>query len=317
MISVKLRQKIATIIISTLCLILLPPLFVFTTASAFAAAGDLDLTFNPYGDIPGTVITPIGTSVPKFSFIQSITVDGTGKIVAGGYSNDSDGSSNFTLTQYLRNGSLDPDFGTDGIVITPNIGTSVPKFSYIQSITVDGTGKIVAGGYSKDSDGSFNFTLARYLSTGVLDSTFNAGGYIPGIVITRNIGTLFPKFSVITSIALDGNGEIVAGGYSQNSEMGTNFTLARYLSTGVLDSTFNAGGGIPGILVTPKIGAEVSPDNILNDIAIDSHGKIVAGGYSSDTDSGTNFTLARYLSTGVLDSTFNAGGGIPGILVIM
>jgi len=58
-------------------------------------------------------------------------------------------------------GALDPSFGTAGKVIT-DVSPSQEDNGY--SVAVQPNGKIILGGYSRDSD----FALVRYQSTGAL-----------------------------------------------------------------------------------------------------------------------------------------------------
>ena len=65
--------------------------------------------------------------------------------------------------------TLDPSFGTDGIVTTP-----VGAFNEagIQSVAVQGDGKIVVAGYCKGIGGDSDFALARYNLEGELITSF-------------------------------------------------------------------------------------------------------------------------------------------------
>ena len=228
------------------------------------------------------MLTSIGTNGADASTV-AVQVDG--KIIVGGTD-----SANFVLVRYLTNGLLDTSFG-GGIVITP-IGTSV--LSTINAILIQPDGKIVAGG----TDGS-NFVLARYLTNGSLDTTFNSAGTQPGVIVTTIDGSIF---SFATSVALQTDGNIVAGGTD-----GSNFVVARYLTDGTLDTTFNSSGLQPGIAVT-SIG--VSGGGVVNAVAIQADGNIVAIGEDS-----SNFVVARYLTDGTLDPAFNSAGAQPGVVV--
>ena len=246
------------------------------TLARFTSTGALDSTFGTGGVETST----IGNGG---SLINSIAIDNNGRILAGGNSLIN-GHGIFTLARYTSAGVLDNTFGTGGVVTT-QIGSS---YSMINSVAVDSTGNIIVGGYS--NNGTYNvFTLARYTSAGVLDTTFGAGG-----VITSPIGV---TNSSINSIAIAAGGKIVVGGYSSDGN-NLNFTVARYRSDGILDCTFGSCG------VASHIGVSSSS---VSSLVIDSVGKIVAGGYSSD-GSNVNFTIARYSASGALDSTFGTGG---------
>ena len=239
--------------------------------------GSLDNTFGS----GGIVTTNIGNNP---SAALSVAIQSDGKIVAGGigFENNAGG---FALVRYNTNGSLDITFDTDGIVTTSIIG-SFPNvlYSIIYSIAIQSDGKIVAGGMCNN-----DFALARYNTNGSLDVTFDSDGKV-----TTPVGTLE---DIAYSIAIQSDGKIVAGGGSDN---GTNkdFALVRYNTNGSLDNTFDSDGK-----VTTPIG---TADDIAYSIAIQSDGKILAGGiYYSATP---EFALVRYNTNGSLDNTFDSDG---------
>ncbi len=78
--------------------------------------------------------------------------------------------------------------------------------------------------------------------------------------------------------------------------------LARYLPDGTLDMSF-ASGGVADV----KFGTGIEVE--AQDVAVASDGRILVGGYVSQTFSGrSDFALARYLADGTLDATFGTGG---------
>ena len=87
----------------------------FSSPSASAAIGDLDISFS--GD--GIVTTAIGASD---NGANSVVLQSDGKIVVAGYSSNG-ANYDFALARYNTNGSLDTSFDTDGIVTT-DIGVS-------------------------------------------------------------------------------------------------------------------------------------------------------------------------------------------------
>src|ERR1035437_5862886 len=247
--------------------------------NVFAQPGTLDATFG----INGKVTTAIGSG----ALIRSITLQSDGKIVAGGYTYNGS-NADFALARYKTTGLIDSTFGTNGIVSTA-FGSWSGK---INSMALQSDGKIVAGGYSYNtsSNSNYAFTLGRYKTTGIIDSTFGTNG-----IVTTAIGS-FNDY--ISSIALQSDGKIVAGGASDNGS-NNDFALARYNANGTLDNTF----GTNGIVIT-AIGSAMDE---ITSIALQSDGKIVAGGYSYN-GSNYDFTLARYTSIGSLDNTFGTSG---------
>ncbi|MDQ3776370.1 MAG: delta-60 repeat domain-containing protein [Pseudomonadota bacterium] len=88
---------------------------------ALAAPGDFDPSF----DADGRVLTHFGRFEGAIALLNgfegaiALLVQSDGKLVAGGFSNASDPSSNdFALARYNPDGSLDSSFGAGGLVLT-------------------------------------------------------------------------------------------------------------------------------------------------------------------------------------------------------
>jgi uncharacterized delta-60 repeat protein len=98
--------------------------------------------------------------------------------------------------------------------------------------------------------------------------------------------------------------KIVAAGYtrSTNDSNTDNFALARYNPDGSLDQSFGNGGK----QITDFFGNQ----DVVNSVAVQSNGKIVAAGYArhSADSSTSDFALARYNQDGSLDQSFGSGG---------
>ena len=192
-------------------------------------------------------------------------------------------------------GDLDNTFGTGGIVITqfPGVGTNG---SLINSVSIQGDGKIVAGGYVDLGSGSSNqdFALARYSTLGVPDGTFGASG-----LVTTDLGTADDE---IYGVAIQGDGKIVAAGFS-GVAAAQRFAVARYNTNGSLDT---AGFGSPnGYVITDVSGA--SKESGAQAVAIQGDGKIVAAGYAT-IGTKFDFALVRYNTDGTLDGAFGTSG---------
>lgn len=241
--------------------------------------GSLDATFGT----GGVVTTAIGTDDAE---IFSVAVQDDGKILAAGYSYN--GSQYvFTLARYdATNGTLDPGFGTAGIVTTA-IGSADDE---IYGLAIQSDHKIVVGGYSYNGS-QFVFALARYNTNGTLDAGFGTAG-----IVTTAVGT---NDDWIMDLRLQRDGKIVASGISATATQDV-FALARYNANGSLDTTFGTGG-----IVTTTTGS--SCDHIYA-LDIQSDGKIVVAGASTDSSHHLQFAVARYTVSGSLDAGFGTGG---------
>ncbi|MCF6185651.1 MAG: T9SS type A sorting domain-containing protein, partial [Bacteroidales bacterium] len=152
------------------------------------------------------------------------------------------------------------------------------------SVAIPTDGKIVVAGYS-----SGDFAIVRYNTDGTLDSSFGTDGKIT----TDFAGSPDAAGSVIVQT----NGKIVAAGCSEDTNYLHNFAVARYNSDGSLDSSFGTSGKV--------ITAIGNGDDIGNSVAIQSDGKILVAGYSSD-----DFAIVRYNIDGTLDNSFGTNGKV-------
>jgi uncharacterized delta-60 repeat protein len=116
--------------------------------------GSLDASF---GDA-GIAFTPVGAG-SSFDIPRAVALQANGKIVVGGKSQN--GSNNdFAVVRFNRNGTLDPKFGTGGMVKT-DFGANADN---IYAVAIQTNGRIVAAGESDlGSAGTRKFALARYM----------------------------------------------------------------------------------------------------------------------------------------------------------
>jgi uncharacterized delta-60 repeat protein len=225
-------------------------------------------------------------------YINAVALQTDGKIVAAGRARDG-ALAYFGLARYNKDGSLDSTFGSGGKVVTSFFGYGDDA----HALAIQPDGKIVVAGSDFSSNDGADFGLARYNTDGSLDLTFGAGG---------KVHTDFGSFSLITCIALQPDGKIVAGGDTINKDTNNDFALARYNKDGSLDASFGAGGKVVTDFVR-------QPDFVAG-LALQSDGKIVlAGDVSTETSPRSDvdgFGLARYNKDGSLDSTFGSGGKV-------
>jgi len=285
--------------------------------------GSLDTTF----DSDGRVTTDFSGGADE---ARAIAIQTDGKIVVAGKAQF--GTNEFGLVRYNTDGSLDTSFDSDGIVSADISGvnneahavaiqpdgkilagglvrfTGNDDFALIRfegdgtqideafSNTIDSGGKIIAVGRSISS-GFYDFALARYNTDGSLDTTFDPIG-LDGKVTTGFNGNHDEAYAV----AIQADGKIVAAGRTVVNGF-YDFALARYNTDGSLDTTFDP-IGLDGKVTT---GFNGNHDEAYA-VAIQADGKIVAAGRSSSSP--FDFALARYISTGGLDSGFNSTGKV-------
>lgn len=252
----------------------------FAFFPVFAQDGQLDDLFGTNG----IVTTAIGSGNDVG---RSVKIQPDGKIVLAGYSYNG-ANLDFALARYYSDGSLDPDFGTDGKVTTDFAEGG--DYAYASQIQPDG--KIVVVGESQNGS-DWLFAVARYLPNGELDPDFGTDG---------NVTTLVGDGAeaVAWSVVLQSDGKILVAGRASNGT-NTDFALVRYESDGSLDPGF----GASGIVITP-LGTG-------NDegwpVAVQSDGKILVAG-STDNGSDYDFVVIRYDADGTLDTSFGTVGKV-------
>ena len=234
--------------------------------------GSLDASFGTGGKVT--------TSVGSFSVAWAVAVQRDGRILAAGVA-----SSRFALVRYSRDGTLDPSFGTGGMVTTDIPGGDEDIFG----LAVQRDGRIVVAGFA-----SGDFALARYRPDGTLDPSFGTGG-----IVTTDFG----GFAYASAVALQPGSRIVAVGRAVSTAIpgDDDFALARYRRDGTLDATFGSGGR-----VTTDFGGV---DEAFA-VGVQRNGRIVAAGTTHSGSTNNDFALARYRRDGTLDATFGTGGRV-------
>ncbi len=249
---------------------------------AFAVA-----RYNPDGGLDsgfgsgGVVTTSVGSGYAR---ANDVVVQPDGKIVAAGYARGG-GDWDFAVARYEADGDLDAGFGANGVVTT-SIGSSDEQ-AYAVGVQADD--RIVVAGYS-NSGGDYDFAVMRYGSDGALDGGFGSGG-----VVTTPVGS---DSDYGHGLAIQPNGRILVVGWSYRG-LDTMLSLVRYTGAGVPDPGFGTQGIVTASIATRAKGYAV---------ALQSGGRIVAGGSSYSPVSGNDFALVRYDGAGNLDATFGNSG---------
>lgn len=246
-----------------------------------------------------------------------------GKIIAIGGTKES-----VLIVRALSDGSLDPDFGTDGLVQLPfGVPTSGVQVGFGVAIQPDGA--IVVAAPVLGTYGSLMGVgvVARLLSDGSLDSSFGDGGYVvsdtgttatslalaaSGDILVGGAGTVTRLLADGTVDTTFGDGTPVASTLGRILELAVlpdqrvlavgNRYIARFTSGGSLDTEF----GVEGLVEVPATGS----GDALYSLAVADDGKILVGGsFSPSTGGNASMWLGRYLADGTPDTTF-AGGAV-------
>ncbi len=162
-------------------------------------------------------------------------------------------------------GALDPNFdpgaGPDGVVNALVVRRA--------------DGKIIAGGAFRQVAGSSRSGVARFLSDGKLDPSFDPGtGAADGEVF---------------AVVLQPDGKVLVGGSFSSFNGAARPGLVRLRTDGIVDSAFQPLTGLAGET---------------HAVAIQSDGKILVGGTYKDADGTPSFFLTRLNADGSLDPGF-------------
>jgi uncharacterized delta-60 repeat protein len=154
-------------------------------------------------------------------------------------------------------------------------------------------GKIVVVGQVFTATNSrYDLVVVRYLTNGVLDASFGAGGLAIHDLGMDDSGE---------AVALQPDGRIVVAAYGYNSSPSQNlFAALRLLTNGTPDTTFDGDGwaeaSFPGSDLAHPSALALQPD-----------GKIVIAGYTY-ASSVSQIALARFQTNGTLDGSFGLSG---------
>jgi len=266
----------------------------------FTFAGNFELVrYNPNGSLDTSfgnngIVT---ATFPEGSYASALALQSDGKIVAAGtifvdFIPGEPSNTDFALARYNQDGAPDATFGNGGQVTTDFVGMEDDAFS----VLIQPDGKIVAVGSANDPATYYNFAAVRYLSNGTIDTTFGVGGKVSTDFGARG-------FDRAHSAALQADGSIVAAGFAISANgISQNFAVARYTSSGVLDTTFSRDG-----ITQIDFG---SCCQSAYKVLLQSDGKIITVGYANTESSDSDFLLARLSSRGSLDATFGVGGKV-------
>jgi len=196
--------------------------------------------------------------------VQTTALQSDGKLLVGGNFSTLSGQSCYFLGRLNSDGSLDTGFQPK-----PNGPVTV--------VAVQPNGKILIAGQFSSIGGQSGTGLARLNADGTTDTSFNA-----------SIGG-------VNAIALQPDGKIIVGGSFQGANNTAMTSICRLTPTGGLDSGFQTSTGINGPVRA---------------LAVQSDGRIVVGGLFWNWSGNARAGIARLLSDGSVDATFNPGVGL-------
>jgi uncharacterized delta-60 repeat protein len=279
-----------------------PPFTASTYVARLLPDGSFDTDFGEGGV----------RTVPGFSDhadVGGLALRDDGMIyMAGMYRGDGSGQSDSTSRPFVvrltADGELDTNYGTNGTALLP-----IPGYATARALVLQDGKAVIAGSIEASLDPSdFSLLLARLDDQGSLDETFGAGGVVLDRPIDR--GTWRGN-----ALALWGDKLVVAGTNSFNAgDTDQSFyVLARYLSDGTVDESFNPDVPEPGHVVTTT-GSERSAG--ANDLAVDADtGAATITGFA-DHDGKRRLLIDRFNAGGVRDPNFVGSNGNGGPVLL-
>jgi uncharacterized delta-60 repeat protein len=233
--------------------------------------GTIDSTFGN----GGMVQTELG-SIEDFAY--NVVIQPDDKIIVVGTTGtyvDRD----FAVVRYNPDGTLDADFGNNGIVKK----NSLYYDDILYTVAIQSDGKIIAGGV-----GNTKAYLIRLESNGTMDDSFGNLGIV---------NFSLAEYTLVYDIHILESGKIMVAGQLGGS--GAHGFVARLNNNGSIDNTFGTNGSYIIHFVIPEF---------INTIFVQNDGKILVGGcrgYMIGSYPTTDFLVLRLLENGTLDNSFN------------
>jgi uncharacterized delta-60 repeat protein len=255
--------------------------------------GRLDTSFGS----AGKVLVDHGSATNGSATAIAVQPDGKIVVVGRARKQEPPFQSDLALVRLNPDGSLDSGFGQGGKVVT-DVGAS----GTINALTLQADGKIVVAGSRANEtqlDG-VDILVARYSSEGSLDPTFDGDGWL-----VTQLRTTRAEFAY--AVAVQRDGAIVVGGaggfYGEPGISIFDAAVVRYRPDGALDASFGDRG---------QVLVDLSTNDWLADLLVQTDGKIVAAGTAGDWRASRpfRFALLRLTADGALDRTFGEGGKV-------
>jgi uncharacterized delta-60 repeat protein len=237
---------------------------------------------NSDGTVDTAFYTNLGTAFG--GTVSAVAVQSDGKILVGGNFTTLNGITRNYLVRLNSDGTEDTAFYT-------NLGTGFNNS--VETLAVQSDGKILVGGTFQNLNGILRNRFVRLNSDGTVDTAFYT-----------NLGAGFNQ-NVITC-ALQSDGKILVGGLFTGLNANTRNALVRLNSNGTEDTAFYT-----------NLGASFATPPGLQTIAVQSDGKILAGGNYTLFNSQFRARLIRLNTDGTEDVAFstNLGVGFGGGIV--
>ena len=242
--------------------------------------GTPDTTFGA----DGVVANALGASGPA----SRVAVDAQGRVVVAGVGTAA-ASSHLLVTRLAPGGSADTSFAGTGHY------ESADNFFGVYSLSLQGDGKVLVGGNG----------IVRFNADGTPDTTFGGGDGLADLPNPPDLPP-DPRFhpALAQGLFVMPDGRILAAATATTGGSAGGFDVARLLPDGSPDPTFGGGDGLAAVPM-PN-----GPDGAATQVALDPQGRILVGGFGSDSSTllGPRIAALRLLPDGSADLSFGVDG---------
>jgi gliding motility-associated-like protein/uncharacterized delta-60 repeat protein len=213
----------------------------------YAANGINLIRFNTDGTVDGNfatkgIYTHPNTSYGNFSANRiEIKQQSSGNIIGVGTS-FVNSSADFLVFRLIPAGSLDPNFGTNGVV---TYAFSTPDTAdYASSVVIKSDDRIIVGGYTSNiANGDSLYALLQLTKDGKPDGSFGNGVKVGAVVLNRGYSG-----QNIVDLKLESDNAIVALGQAGDKSGNAYITSLRFTGAGTADPTYVGNGNVQVVL---------------------------------------------------------------------
>ena len=239
---------------------------------------------NPDGGIDGSFRSPFCMAADYFEGVFAIGLQADGKVLLAGDLPDT----NCVLNRHLLV-RLNADGSWDNTLALPaDLTNSFDHSQRLNALLIQPDQKIIIAGDFPGVSNRFRNGLARLMPDGSIDSSFSAGP-----------PDLPPIYGSIQALALQPDGKILVGGNFVQFDGTPRNALVRLNADGSLDQGFKPNG---------PSGGGVGYWLRVNTLALQTDGKIIAGGTFFGADESWHTGVGRFGGDGSADAMFDSNG---------
>ena len=240
--------------------------------AAFLEDGSFDTTFGQNGFLLIDIVNS--------ETFQDVQVQDDNKILVG-----SDSGSNYKISGYLEDGTVDSSFATNG-VLSPFVSGETGS-----GFVLGSNGNLLIAG----KNGSSNIVLKQFLPNGILDPSFGSNGVT--IFVFASVSSLN-----VRSLRLQENGSIILScSFTENGISSNN--VVRFQSNGAIDASY----GLNGIALVP-----VDEEFSCGSLPFQDGSVLVSCSYYDWLLETLVRRVTKLRPNGSLDTNFGAGGHVAG-----